>query len=211
MKLCFDTIMHMQVAMKIMNKAKLKRLFVAKNTTAYKLLESEIAIMKKMNHKNVVKLYEVINDPQYNKAFIVMEYVPAGSLHSLIKDGKGLEERKCWNYFRDVVRGLEYCHETASIIHRDIKPENLLLDNDDSVKIADFGVSFMMTDGCDENKTTLGSTFYLAPEICEGKVYRGRKTDIWAVGVTLFRLFTSKFPFEGTSIPGIYDSIKNKQ
>ena len=203
--------MHMQLAMKIMNKTKLKRLIIAKNTTAYKLLETEIAIMKKMNHRNIVKLHEVIDDPQYNKAYIIMEYVPGGSLHSLIRDGKGLEEEKCRKYFRDVIRGLEYCHDVVGIIHRDMKPENLLLGKDDVVKIADFGVSFMMNEGSDESKTTLGSTFYLAPEICKGKVYKGRKTDIWAAGVTLYRLYTGKFPFEGTSIPAIYESIKNKE
>lgn len=196
--------------MKIMNKAKLKRLMVATNTTAYKLLETEIAIMKKMNHPNIVKLYEVINDSDYDKLFLIMEYIPGGSLHSLVRD-KGLGEEKCWEYFRDVLRGLEYCHEAAGIVHRDVKPENLLVANDHCVKFVDFGVSFMITDGSDESKSTLGSTFYMAPEICSGKVYKGKMTDIWAVGVTLYRILTNKFPFEGTSIPEIYDSIKNKQ
>eukprot|EP01022_Parablepharisma_sp_SALTPOND_P033060 TRINITY_DN88120_c0_g1_i1.p3 TRINITY_DN88120_c0_g1~~TRINITY_DN88120_c0_g1_i1.p3 ORF type:complete len:268 (+),score=37.98 TRINITY_DN88120_c0_g1_i1:1684-2487(+) len=197
--------------MKIMNKTKLKRLFVARQTTAYKLLETEIAIMKKMNHPNIVKLYEIIDDPGYNKLFIVMEYISGGSLHSLVKDGEPIPLDKCWKYFRDLLNGLEYCHEAAGIVHRDIKPENLLIDKDDVLKIVDFGVAFMITDGSDESKVTLGSTFYLAPEICKGIVYKGRRTDIWAAGVTLYRMLTTKFPFEGTNVPGIYKSIINNE
>jgi len=208
-KLCLDTITHKRVAMKAMNKTKLKRLFVSKQTTAYKLMESEIAIMKKMNHPNIVQLFEIIDDPGYNKVFIVMEYISGGSLHNLVKDGTPIPLEKCWKYFRDLICGLEYCHNVANIIHRDIKPENLLIDENDVLKIVDFGVAFMMTDGSDESKATLGSSFYLAPEICKGLVYKGRKTDIWAAGVTLYRIVTAKMPFEGTNIPTVYKSIIN--
>ncbi len=211
MKLCFDTVQHKQVAMKIMNKTKLKRLLVAKQTTGYKLLETEIAIMKKMNHPNIVKLYEIIDDPGYNKLFIIMEYISGGSLHALIKDGEPIPMEKCWKYFRDLLSGLEYCHEVAGIIHRDIKPENLLFDATDTLKIVDFGVAFMMNDGSDESKVTLGSTFYLAPEICKGAVYKGRRTDVWAAGVTLYRMVTAKFPFEGINVPMIYKSITTSE
>eukprot|EP00826_Nyctotherus_ovalis_P035673 TRINITY_DN3081_c0_g1_i15.p2 TRINITY_DN3081_c0_g1~~TRINITY_DN3081_c0_g1_i15.p2 ORF type:complete len:207 (-),score=62.21 TRINITY_DN3081_c0_g1_i15:352-972(-) len=197
--------------MKIMNKKKLKRLRVAKQTTAYKLLETEIAIMKKMNHPNIVQLYEVIDDPDYDKLFIIMEYISGGSLSSLMKGVEPMPLEKCWKYFRDLVYGLEYCHEVAGIIHRDIKPENLLIDKDDTLKIVDFGVSFMMNNGSDESKVNLGSALYLAPEICKGSVYKGRKSDIWAAGVTLFRMATNKFPFEGVSLPAVYKAIKENE
>ncbi len=197
--------------MKIMNKTKLKRLFVAKQTTAYKLLEAEIAIMKKMNHRNIVKLFEVIDDPGYNKLFIVMENIAGGAISAMLKDNRSIPLDKCWKYFRDLMHGLEYCHEVAGIIHRDIKPENLLVDEDGTLKIVDFGVAFMMNDGSDESKMTLGSTFFLAPEVCKGTIYKGRRTDIWAAGVTLFRMATAKIPFEGTSMPAIYQSIMESQ
>eukprot|EP00826_Nyctotherus_ovalis_P035674 TRINITY_DN3081_c0_g1_i16.p2 TRINITY_DN3081_c0_g1~~TRINITY_DN3081_c0_g1_i16.p2 ORF type:complete len:222 (+),score=60.46 TRINITY_DN3081_c0_g1_i16:1098-1763(+) len=206
-KLCVDTVLHKQVAMKIMNKTRLKRLFVAKNTTAYKLLETEIAVMKKMNHPNIVRLYEIIDDPDYTDLFIIMEYISGGSLHSMIRETGALPLEKTWKYFRDLIYGLEYCHEVAGIIHRDIKPENLLVDKNDTLRIVDFGVSFMMNDGSDESNTTLGSAFYLAPEICKGRTYRGRRTDLWAAGVTLYRMATNRYPFEGTSIPEVYRTI----
>jgi [calcium/calmodulin-dependent protein kinase] kinase len=70
--------------------------------------------MKKMNHPSIVKLYEVIDDPEYDKLFMIMEYIPGGSLHSFIKT-QGLTEDKCSKYFRDIIKGLEYCHEAAEI------------------------------------------------------------------------------------------------
>ena len=197
--------------MKIMNKAKLKCLFIGKNTTGYKLMESEIAIMKKMNHINIVKLYEIIDDPNYDEIFIIMEHISGGSLQSIMRGSTPISLEKSWKYFRDLLYGLEYCHEVAGIIHRDIKPENLLIDENDILKIVDFGVAFMMTEGSDESKTTLGSTYYLAPEICKGKVYKGRKTDLWAAGVTLYKMATNKLPFEGFNIPSIYNTIINNE
>ena len=174
-------------------------------------METEIAIMKKMNHPSIVKLYEIIDDPGYGKLFIIMEFISGGSLHSSIDEKKPIAIDLCWKYFRHLISGLEYCHETAGIIHRDIKPENLLIDPQGNLKIVDFGVAFMMNDGSDENKVTLGSTFYLAPEVCKGMVYKGRRTDIWSSGVTLYTMVTCKTPFEGTSIPTIYNAIINTE
>lgn len=76
-----------------------------------------------------------------------------------------------WSYFRDLIAGLEYCHECAQIIHRDIKPDNLLLDQDDRIKIADFGVSFIMENGSDEITATAGSNYFFAPEVTKGNSY----------------------------------------
>lgn len=71
-----------------------------------------------------------------------------------------------WKYFRDLISGIHYLHESVGVIHRDIKPENLLLDDNDKLKIADFGVSFMIDNGCDELTSTAGSNYFFAPEIC---------------------------------------------
>lgn len=207
-RLCVDTLVHKKVAMKVMCKNRLKKLLVGKNKNAYKQVENEIAIMKKACHKNIVQLYETIDDPSCNKLYLVMEYIPGGTLMAKIKKEGKLPIEKCWSYFRDLIRGLEYCHEVAGIIHRDIKPENLLLGESDCLKIADFGVSFMIEKGSDESKATIGSAYFMAPEICKGTSYKGRQTDIWAAGVTLYYMFTAKPPFQGTGITQLYQIIR---
>ncbi|KAN0061183.1 hypothetical protein ACQY0O_006918 [Thecaphora frezii] len=101
----------------------------------------EIAIMKKCSHQNVVRLREVIDDPQSKKIFMVLEFMEGGEI--IWKDEQGrptLTVDECRRTLRDVVCGLEYLHYQG-IIHRDIKPANLLLDKDRRVKISDFGVS----------------------------------------------------------------------
>jgi serine/threonine protein kinase len=117
----------------------------------------------------------------------------------------------CWSYFRDLIYGLEYCHEKASIIHRDIKPENLLIDSHNNIKIVDFGVAFMMENGCDELATTAGSHYFMAPEVCKGIKYKGKKSDVWASGITLYLITTGNLPFDATSIPDLYEQIQHQK
>ena len=97
-----------------------------------------------------------------------------------------LSEELIRKYFRQLILAVEYCHESAKIIHRDIKPDNILLDENDEVKLSDFGVSYIMENGQDDIGTSAGSYYYFSPEACLGSTYKGRKSDIWACGVTLY-------------------------
>lgn len=98
-------------------------------------------------------------------------------------------------------------HDSAGVIHRDIKPENLLIDENDRLKIADFGVSFIMENGSDEIASTQGSNYYFAPEVCKGTSFKGRGSDIWACGVSMYYLAFRKFPFTSNNIPDLYNKI----
>ena len=103
---------------------------------------------------------------------------------------------------------IEYCHENAKIIHRDIKPENILLDEYDHIKLSDFGVSFMMENGGDDSlSNTAGSYYYFSPEACIGNTYKGKKSDIWAMGVTLYFMIFKKHPFISNMIPELFRKI----
>lgn len=102
-------------------------------------------------------------------------------------------------------------HECAGVVHRDIKPENLLIDENDKLKISDFGVSFLMENGSDEIATTAGSNYFFAPEVCNGSTFKGRKSDIWAAGVTLYQMVFKKYPFTSNNIPDLYNKIQNKE
>lgn len=111
---------------------------IGKNQTAETAVRREIQIMKKVRHPNVVKLVEVLDQPNDDAIYLVMEYVGRYSVQTKLKR-KTITPGQKWSYFRDAVLGLYYCHEKAGIIHRDIKPENMLLTKDGRVKLADFG------------------------------------------------------------------------
>lgn len=107
-----------------------------------------------------------------------------------------------------MISAVEYCHENAKIIHRDIKPENILIDEFDDVKLSDFGVSFIMENGSDDIQNSAGSYYYTSPEACLGSTYKGRKSDIWACGVTLYLMLYKQHPFESSLIPELFTKIQ---
>ncbi|ODV60854.1 serine/threonine-protein kinase, partial [Ascoidea rubescens DSM 1968] len=135
-------------------------------------IRKEIAIMKKCDHKHVVKLNEVLDDINSRKIYLVLEYLENGE-----KKGRPMMSfKEARAVFRDVLLGLEYLHYQG-IIHRDIKPANLLLSKDNTVKISDFGVSFASNlnendpDYDEKNNDyelakTAGTPAFFAPELC---------------------------------------------
>lgn len=123
--------------MKILDKKKTSWKFISKNKTVYDNIINEVNIMKKLDHPNVVKLIEVLDQADDDTIYIVMEYVGKYSVQKLYE--KGTNQGQIWKYFRDTLKGLYYLHEVAGVVHRDIKPENLLLTKDGTVKISDFG------------------------------------------------------------------------
>jgi len=196
--------------------------------SAYTALESEIAIMKKMDHPNVVRLYEVIDDPSDDKLFLVMDYIKKGAVMSRaywkIEDVEAakklpsdsaklrvLSDTKAWNYFRHLILGLDYLHNHANVIHRDIKPENLLIDENDHLKISDFGISFIMEDGSDELTNNAGTKLFLAPEVWKGKTFKGKPADIWAAGGTLYYFLTGRAPFLGVGVDDLKARIYDEE
>ncbi|XP_052799906.1 calcium/calmodulin-dependent protein kinase kinase 1-like isoform X2 [Mya arenaria] len=156
----------------------------------------EIAILKKLDHPNVVRLVEVLDDPEEDNLYMAFELVEKGEVME-VPTSKTLSEERAWNYFRDIVLGIEYLHY-QKIIHRDIKPSNLLLGDNDHIKIADFGVSNEFT-GTDVFLTsTAGTPAFMAPEALkeEKENFSGRALDIWAMGITLYCFLYGRCPFE---------------
>mmetsp|Transcript_25822 Transcript_25822/g.25366 ORF Transcript_25822/g.25366 Transcript_25822/m.25366 type:complete len:106 (-) Transcript_25822:136-453(-) len=105
-----------------------------------------------------------------------MEYVPGGDLYSLIERNGRLSENEARVYFQQIVSAISYCHD-HKVAHRDIKPENILLDEESSLKIGDFGLSNFMQDGI-FLKTSCGSPNYAAPEVISGSNYCGPEADV---------------------------------
>jgi len=125
-------------------------------------LRREIAIMKLLKHKHIIKLREVLQSP--TKIYIVLELVTGGELFDRIVKQKRFDEKTSRNYFQQLVRGIAYCH-AQDVSHRDLKPENLLLDESDVLKISDFGLSALCVGQGEQQKmlmTTCGTPNYVA-------------------------------------------------
>ena len=177
------------------------------------LIKEEIAIMKKLNHQNLVSLIEVLDDPSEDSLYMVLEYCKKGVVMKVGVDERAdpYEDDDCRCWFRDLILGIEYLH-AQGVAHRDIKPDNLLLTEDDVLKIVDFGVSEMFSKES-EMKTakSAGSPAFLPPELCVAKHgdISGKAADIWSMGVTLYCLRHGKIPFEKTAVLELYESIRN--
>ena len=205
MKLCFDTELHKNVAIKCVNRSKLNKSYKDKNTIAYKMLQNEIAVLKKMQHPNIVQLINVIDDSESSFIYLVTEYFPHGSLLSLTKAGRNPD--KVLNYARQLVDALDYANSVAGILHRSLFLHNLLLDSSENVQIADFGLKFMLS----EEEENMAAASYLAPELCRIDGYRTYKTDVWALGVCLYFLAKGEFPFAGGNTEQIMRAIKRNR
>ncbi|XP_056360292.1 calcium/calmodulin-dependent protein kinase kinase 2 isoform X1 [Oenanthe melanoleuca] len=170
----------------------------------------EIAILKKLDHPNVVKLVEVLDDPSEDHLYMVFELVKQGPVME-IPTLKPLSEDQARFYFQDLIKGIEYLHY-QKIIHRDIKPSNLLVGEDGHVKIADFGVSneFKGTDALLTN--TVGTPAFMAPETLSEtrKIFSGKALDVWAMGITLYCFVFGQCPFMDERILSLHNKIKTQ-
>lgn len=170
----------------------------------------EIAILKKLDHSNVVKLVEVLDDPSEDHLYMVFELVKQGAVMEVPTD-KPFSEDQSRFYFQDLLRGIEYLHYQR-IIHRDVKPSNLLVGEDGHIKIADFGVSNQF-EGADALLTsTVGTPAFLAPEALSEtrKNFSGKALDVWAMGVTLYCFIYGVCPFMDERIVSLHQKIKTQ-
>ncbi|KAF2859668.1 Pkinase-domain-containing protein [Piedraia hortae CBS 480.64] len=170
-------------------------------------LEREIAIMKLLEHPNIVKLYDVWEN--HNELYIIMEYVEGGELFHYIDRRGGLSEEESAYVMLQIVSALLYCHRHL-ICHRDLKPENILLDQRNSrVKLIDFGMAALQPEGR-KLTTPCGSPHYAAPEVISARPYDGTKADVWSCGVILYVMLTGFTPFnysEGGNFRSLFRDI----
>lgn len=173
-------------------------------------IEREIAILTKLDHPNIIQLYQVLyadehkvthtfcstatlQDWRPRKLYMIMELAEGGELFDYIIKHGHLEEDEARKFFRQILGGLEYMHSHL-VVHRDLKPENIVLDVHHNIKINDFGLSNFISPGS-RLKTFCGSPVYAAPEIIRKKNYDGRTADVWSLGVMLFTMVTGHLPW----------------
>lgn len=193
-------------AMKVVQKSRLRKIKVSPLETALTDVYKEVSILKELDHPNIVKLIEVIDDCESDRLYMILEYVEGRCMFEGSGPCGGIGEENAQKYFRDLVAGIMYLH-SRRIIHGDIKPENLLITAAGQVKICDFSVSQRFQGNNDELRRSPGTPVYTAPECITGTTYRGRAADIWAMGVTLYCMVLGQYPFKGDTLQSTYDEI----
>ncbi|TVY49671.1 Serine/threonine-protein kinase [Lachnellula occidentalis] len=160
-------------------------------------VEREVAIMKLIQHPNIMRLYDIWENR--TEIYLVLEYVDNGELFQRITSSGRLGEEEAIRYFRQILSAVGYCH-SFNICHRDLKPENILLTKGGEIKVADFGMAALHQSPDHKLETSCGSPHYAAPELIRGITYRGEKVDIWSMGVILYASLSGRLPFdvEGT-------------
>ncbi|KAK8860854.1 hypothetical protein M9Y10_012546 [Tritrichomonas musculus] len=163
--------------------------------------KEEAVIMKRLNNANIVKVYDFIEDIDNNLIYIVMEYLPGGTIESC----KTLEANR--QAFKQVLSGLQYLHNQR-LAHRDIKVENVMLDAEGNAKLCDFGISVYVPLGQNKILTEMkGTPAYCAPELFQNTEYDPFKADIWAFGITLYILAFHDLPFKAEDLFKMQNAI----
>ena len=192
--LAIDTVLERQVAVKLL---------------AEHLADDEVFVMRfrhealaaaRLQHPNIVQVFDSGKDEQSHRHYIVMEYVDGPSCSDLLREHGQLGIEDTVRIVVEACHGLDYAHR-AGVVHRDVKPGNLLISNETgAVKLADFGIA----KAAEQTRVTqvgsvLGTAAYLSPEQAQGKE-AGPASDIYSLGVCAYQLLTGRLPYEYSSL-----------
>jgi len=172
-----------------------------------KALESEVNIMLRLQHENIVTLHELFDTP--NHLHMIIDLLSGGELFDRIVEKGHFSEKSAASIIRQITNSLDYLHSN-NIVHRDLKPENLLyVDKEgERIMLVDFGLAKQIK-GANSLSTPCGSPAYVAPEVLERKPY-GAEVDWWSLGVILYILLCGFPPFhdEHNNLKRLYKKIK---
>ena len=185
--LAHDTILDRNVAVKVL------RGDLANDEKFVRRFQREALSASSLSHPNIVEMYDVgEDDGQY---YIVMEYVDGMTLKQVLKKRGHLSVTEVVDIMLQVTDGMAHAHD-AYIIHRDIKPQNIMLLEDGTIKVTDFGIArFSRNETQTMTDRAIGSVHYISPEQAKGSVI-DEKADIYSVGVMMYEMLTGKLPFE---------------
>jgi serine/threonine protein kinase/Tfp pilus assembly protein PilF len=172
----------------------------------------EARTISALNDPHIATIYELSETD--GKKFIVLEYVPGGTLKAYAKDihdaGRNLSLQQVVNFGIQIAEGLTHAHENG-VVHRDLKPDNLLLTGKEQIKITDFGLAkHRGSPELTKAGSTLGTVSYMSPEQVRGEELDAR-SDLFSLGVILYQLATGQLPFRGEHEMAISYSILNEE
>lgn len=186
----YDTIDDRTVAIKILKDEFLK------NPEFLRRFKNESKAIAVLSHPNIVKVYDVSFGDRIQ--YIVMEYIDGITLKEYIERQKAINWREALHFSVQILRALQHAHEKG-IIHRDVKPQNIMLLQDGTIKVTDFGIArFAKNETRTMTDKAIGSVHYIAPEQARGDL-TDAKADIYSSGVMLYEMTTGKLPFEADS------------
>lgn len=172
---------------------------------------NEAVILSQLHHPNIVSLYDYVENK--NGSYIIMEYVKGETLAEYIETTTGpIPERRAISIFLKILDAVGYAH-SKNILHRDIKPSNFIINEQNDIKILDFGIAKSI-DGHSKRLTQtglkVGTTMFMSPQQVKGQVL-DRRSDIYSLGVTLFQMVTGQLPYDETKTEyDLYNLIVNE-
>ena len=167
----------------------------------------EAQVAGRLNHPNIVTIYDVGEKAPGEDAYIAMEFVTGTNLHDLLAGGGRLPLLQAADVVEKLAQALDYAHENG-VVHRDIKPANILMTESGQPKILDFGIARLVAGGLTRPGKFFGTPNYMSPEQVIGGDVDGR-TDQFSLGVILYQLLTGEKPFVGESVTAISYQVVN--
>ena len=174
---------------------------ISKDAYLRSSLETEINIMKKLNHQNIVKLFDVVLTS--NSIYLIMEFCAGGDLKRYCRNKK-LTEDQALTILKQIASGFQQIVKRG-IIHRDLKPANILV-HEGVFKICDFGFAKFFGEEGRMARTCVGTPIYMSPQVLNQQSYTN-KTDIWSLGILYYELLFAKVPFSGITEQELYRNI----
>jgi serine/threonine protein kinase len=197
-------------------KVAIKKVFLRnkklKMTEMINSLTQEIEVMRKLDHPNIIKYFDVIKSEEY--WFIILEYCENGTLDDIIKYNEKMSkennfdrEKNTFYYMKQLKDALVYLRNLG-YVHRDIKPSNVLL-KENVVKLCDFGLARKLNSD-NLMETICGSPLYMAPELLINKKYDSH-ADLWSFGIIMYQMLVGKNPIAADSVSKLMNNLKNKK
>ncbi|MBR0138177.1 MAG: Stk1 family PASTA domain-containing Ser/Thr kinase [Erysipelotrichaceae bacterium] len=186
--LAIDSILKREVAVKVLRNE------LASDSINLQRFQREAEAITNMSHPNIVEVYDV--GQENGKNYIVMEYVHGPTLRQLIKQRGALNQDEAINIMKQLVSAVSHAHRNG-IIHRDIKSQNVMVKDDGTVKLSDFGIAIVKGESdLTQANTVMGTVHYLAPELAKGAAATVQ-SDIYSLGIVFYEMLTGDVPFRG--------------